>query len=900
MNAGLQNFGPSKPFAHSHSKSKRSRLYTQAAPASAAPSTLPPFPDASPSLSYAHRQPDGVRKFQGYGLDVSKSLSSAEWHRPDDDGATEEPDSWWDGTLKKFVPRPRNSWQEIVKSPRATTARDLKAKIMGAFGDYRVVHQDLMHIYGLSHSETRQAVDQLEKLLWGWSRSEAAVRLDNFHLWKRDFGRHLQIISQNITDSEPQTQGLRIGPWTSLTKEDSATINAAWQRLDQKKREQMWPQMVASALTSNPGILPTFIQVTFDPDRCPNYILEDVVYLLFRSLKSLQSSKERENQVAELVMFLLERCPPRYLVFDQHVLHETIRLLDPNELVHFYEAVKQTEHPLHSNTLLHIASRFAKSSAHKVNAADVICSLTEIPGFDINAPAPASVCTSLLTLGESDPFPEGPGEPDELFKVLLERGFRPNLLGLTALMRNFCVRGHLDTAWKIFDLLLQHNFEPDAHVFSILLNGSKNSFDIPSTRKLIEIVFSRGAWTEVIVDEFLHLMFLHNEAQPEERRRQRKANNAWRPMLQVFSKFYKLAPLQRFFTFPLENIIASRDVLPRHETPITNLAAALRPQPEHMLMKPTSNALLLLLAAHARSINHPVTISLCWRRLHFLIGGEDPVAVRLIKEKGTMIYDIYIRALMQFQETLWVPMRILRHMIVNAEKEKTATGGNIRHPFPSVHTWTTLLNGFKNHKHVGGALSVLRMMVELGNIQPNLVTWNALIKAFARVGDVRGAVRAMRLLEQAGFSSDDRTVEAFSILPRERREEAIRLLEESRQEPIDLADPGAALGGVRARQETRRPLGLSLAVPSSNRISTRPRPVGALQPPPPGLEEHLDKARQEWDRHVAEIDRRRRASSGNEFNTSYRLNDRRPLGSRAGHPSPRPGATRRILSVISD
>ncbi len=777
-----------------------------------------------------------------------------------------------------------------------TNARELKAKIMRALGNYSIVHQDLMNIYGLSRPEARHAVSQLERLLWGRSQTDVAIRIDSFNLWKGDFGRQLQTIYRARAESKLRANTPNIDSWVSVTKEDYATMKAAWQRLDQKRRERLWPRMVFSALTSSPGMLPTFVQATFDHNWCPSHLLEDVVYLLFRIIEPAQSL-EREREVAELVLFLLDHCPSRYMTFDQNVLHKSIMVLKLDELVKFYEALKRTEHPVHINTLQHITSRFAKSSAHKIHAVDVICALSEIPGFNINLPAPASVCTSLLTLGESPPFPEGQAEPDELLKVLLERGFRPNLLALTALMRNFCVRGRLDTAWKIFDLLLQHRFEPDAHVFSILLNASKKSFDIPSIRKIIEIVFSRKAWSQVIVNDFLDLMFRYNEAQHERRRRQKKFNNAWRPMLQLYAKFYDLAPLQKFFTFPLENVIGKKGVHPNHATPVTDLADAFRPQPEHMLFKPTSYTVLLLLSAHIRSIGSPHIIIRLYRYFCRLVNKGTPAALRLITDHKTMIYDIYLRALMQFRESLQTPMGIICHMMTNAEREKRLTGENIRHPFPSVYTWTILLNGFKNHGHTDGALHVLNMMTRIGNFQPNLVTWNALINAFTRVGDVHGAVRAMRLLEQAGISPDDCTMEAFSLLPRERREEAIRLLEQSREEPLDLRDPGAVLEGQAAQPRLR------LASRWPQRVSTNPlssdRPL--LNPrPAPGpelslkLSQQLAKARWQWDRHVRELEQRRQFPMTQGRNVPTRLNDKTPLGALTGHPSPRLGSMRHM------
>ncbi|KAK7755987.1 hypothetical protein SLS62_001929 [Diatrype stigma] len=650
--------------------------------------------------------------------------------------------------------------------------------------------------------------------------------------------------------------------WEFLDEDDYPTVKAAWQRLDPSK-------------------------------RVISYFLEDTVYLLYRTLGPKEFAGEEGCPVVKLVLSTLEQNPPRVIAFDQSVLYAVISALSLDDLVKFYKTLKRTEHPINANTLQHMASRLAKSSSHKIHAADVICSLAETPDYNINLPAPASICSSLLTLDPHQPIPEGQAQPDMLFRHLLENGFRPNLLTLTALIRNFCVRGRLDTAWKIFDLLLEHNFEPDPHVFSILLNGSKKSFEVPSIRKIIEIVFSRDAWTGIIVYDFLDIIYRENDSQSERRRRQKKANNAWRPMLQLYAKFFDLSPLQKFFVSPLENVITETGLAPKQATVMTELADALRPLPDHMLFKPTGHTLVLLLAAHARSIDNPASVVAQYRRFTRLLDKRDPIAATLIADKGTMVYDIYLRAMMQFKDRVETPMKVIYTMMIRAEQEWKHTGKNVRHPLPSVYTWTILLNGFKNHKHIGGALAALDMMLRVGNVQPNLVTWNALISAYAHAGRVHGAVRAVRMLEEAGHTTDDFTVKAFGPFSRERREYAIKLLAKARAKKATMEEfqipeaafgrPSTTSGGIRPVSPQAvlrlpgRPKGGGIkhalgpvTAPDDRQRSGWPAdgvPSGdggrGAAPPPPrpqqplNLTEKLLKAREEWNDAAKELAQRR-------------------------------------------
>ncbi|KAI0601483.1 hypothetical protein F4775DRAFT_539968 [Biscogniauxia sp. FL1348] len=709
------------------------------------------------------------------------------------------------GSLWKFNPQDRPDVERLAGLPLATTIEALEKKIFQSLGHFRYMHPDLMYLYGLTHEEARHAVGQLEKLLRGRSQQQQAMHMNAYHAWKVAFAGVLQSIDQLQAPAEEEKGGKGKGKekgsttskWPSLQKQDPTMLVTAWQRLDEDARLHAWPQMILSLLATNPGSLLAFIRATFDPSRCPSYVVEDTFYFLFRLADTLQERDKRQREVAELALGVISSCPPRYLGLGQMLLPKIASYMSLSDLVEFYRRLKYIEHPLHPNTELHFASRLAKSSAHKTHAAQILCSLAEIPEFDMNSPATASVCTSLLTLDEDAPFPEDDAAPDNLFKLLLDRGFRPNLLGLSALMRNFCVRGHLDTAWTIFEIILEHGFEPDDHVFSIMLNGAKRHQHFPTVQRMIHIIKTRNAWSAFLVNDCLDFIFQEYESQPEQRRRQRKkVTSSWRPMLHCYAKFYDLAPLQHLTFFPLENALVPKIL--RYSTPVTRLIDALIPQPDALLMHPDSDTLIIMIAAHMRSIAGPKYLRVYHRYFMELINNKDPIAVKLVKNHGTLIYDIFVRAFMQFANTIPYALAIVERMLVRATQEAKEFGKNTDCPPPSVFTWTILLNGFKNHKDTRGSMKVIEMMTKKGGIEPNLVTWNALIKAFARRGDAQGAVRAMQCLEEAGFQPNDRTIQAFQTLPADTRNYAVSLLEASRQRSTDPDHPGVSWSAAEA------------------------------------------------------------------------------------------------------
>ncbi|KAK2615859.1 hypothetical protein N8I77_002584 [Diaporthe amygdali] len=100
----------------------------------------------------------------------------------------------------------------------------------------------------------------------------------------------------------------------------------------------------------------------------------------------------------------------------------------------------------------------------------------------------------------------------------------------------------------------------------------------------------------------------------------------------------------------------------------------------------------------------------------------------------------------------------------------------IRHPHPSVHTWSILIKAFMTNSRTKEAEHILKLM-QLHGVKPNRVTWNTLATGYARLGNTKQAVEAMRRLEAAGFKSDDWTMRAFSRISDKAK--AIKLMEQT-------------------------------------------------------------------------------------------------------------------------
>lgn len=698
------------------------------------------------------------------------------------------------------------TWEEYL-DPSAR----LKTKILGtSLDNLDLLIPRVQSAYNLSMPAAHDAIDQLKRILRGCPSWQAAARLDQYVSWKTAYTRLLQgrgkpllpsqLVLPNVSDETSPEASLPHDPPIPTVPD----IDATWVQLDAKEREEFWPTMVHYLLDSNPAALISFLEATYDASWSPPYVVEDTLRALYLSLPKMDGLER--SRLVGLLFRLLYSSQDAQLVVGQDLLASFTDWAELPQVIELFQMVKANGHPLSFNTLLHFAARFAASPDHKVLAAEILTSMGDIRGFDINSVQASSVCTTLLNVRTGDRLPDGQAAPDELFKMLLACGLQPNLLNFTALMKNFAVRGHLDTAWTVYDLMTKYGIEADDHVHAILLNAAKKSLDAPSAHRVItsyQGLQQTRSWNEFIVNDFLDILHRDNEAQPEKRRRQRKSNNAFRPMLQFYAKFYHLELLQKFIPRPLDDLLAWPGPPERHSTPFTHLAEALAPQPESMLKQPDTTALLLMLAAHVRSQSDSRPIVRAYLLFNQLVARGDPHALRIIQRHGTMMHDIFLRGLVQFRSHLGHAFRTVKSMLQLAQREEIEHGKNTKHPYPSVYTWTILMQGFRNHRMPSAARTVLKMMVQEGHVQPTLVTWNTLVGAYARVGNVQDAVKTLRYIEGSGLQPDQSTVQAMEQLPARLREKAIELLEASKQEPFDksFADLSQLVGTRLASQE---------------------------------------------------------------------------------------------------
>ncbi|TPX13285.1 uncharacterized protein E0L32_006258 [Thyridium curvatum] len=717
--------------------------------------TQPRTPEAAQTFEQSHIDCYSAEdtgfwdKFEELWSDTSSS--TAEALQPEPDASSTDPVSH---QHRRRPPKGLPSELQLRRSPQ------------WKFSKVRVVRGQMAHL--LRHVDPESKAEEIRRLN-RWKHRLARI-------WK-------SMLNGNVVHGHNKgTRRLE----RLLAEGDVAAMAAAWEKLPSETKVRVWPVVMSSALQTHPDDVCDILEATYDPSVVPFYAVIDTIHFLarreqmplprkVRSVAPKQTPPERLCQVLEHV---LSRSPKGHLLFRQRTLYLLVHKTDPKQLASLYDALAQYEHPLHTQTRLHFAIRFAKEAALKERATEILALLTQNQQLDINTPHGASLCTAILMMEEKDLDGEHfEATPAHLFNQLLELGLNPNLVTYTTIIRNLCMTKEISAAWEVYHVMLDHNIEPDIYIYSTLLNGSKLAQNFSSMRHLVRIAVDKNIREPIFWNDLLHGIFL--SALIETRRKKLKPPRvvpSFPLMLQAYARVFKTEPLKPLLLVDIDRFL---------ETNVNQAALAdwnfvaqlapvigeLPPRGDSELQEPTASTLCAMILGYIKGISRPYDIIAFYSHFRQLLQSGDPVAVRLVREQGTFVHDVVIKALCEHQGMLRVALDVVSDMLRDANPKKHAAGSGSgsghQHPQPSVHTWSILLNGFMFQRQRQQGERILAMMRQRG-VEPNAVTWNTLAAGYSRMQDVGKTVRAMQRLEAAGHEADEFTFRAFSYLQNKR------------------------------------------------------------------------------------------------------------------------------------
>lgn len=742
---------------------------------------------------------------------------------------------------------------------------------------------------------TRRDRNQLSFLRSKYIAANPKLAIKEFKSWKKAFS--------GLSDpqyTEPAPMELKMLNWL-LIHENVETMRAVLHsHLPEKTKRERNRLLLYVALRFVPEKAPTVLEALCADTIPQSYMIEDAFQFLAMRLRKLTPAEKQPLAVdlVELAVYIMEHSTKQYIQLSQNTLYNILDALPAEKLAPWFNKLVETEHPLHTYTMLQFARRLSKRPETKLLSHDILRDLCGRNTLDINTPIGASLCSSILTFEEDDllALDEDQVTPAELFQCILDLGLVPNVITYTAIIRDLCLKKELATALDVFEVMRQHGVDPDAYTYSVIINGCKSCGDFDTLIRFAVEARVSNIHDPYIWNDLIHATFLACLKEPRQKGGPRRPRfMVWGPMNAIFTRFFDPQPLRPLIAAQLTHICDWMELQGIIPTQVKGAFVELRPLPPKDVLQPSSATLGLMLMGFVRHLPRPYDVIIFYSHFRELLRQGHPTAELLVREQGSLIHDIVIRALLKWRGTLRVMLDIIRDMMRDvdpvtagkspsrlamptsqptedspqslngetplpdiapldfeteapfndldegvssspfagsmsqsdegqpemrdgaalpdaspivagteapsshpeevldnrtAEPEASIADADtdpasskpeqaappIRHPRPSVHTWSILLKAFMYNHLPGQAEQVIKLMQHHG-VSPNLVTWNTLAASYAKLGRTKQAVEAMRRLEAAGYKSDDWTLRAFSYIHDKGR--AIKMMEQT-------------------------------------------------------------------------------------------------------------------------
>ncbi|KAK1589662.1 pentatricopeptide repeat domain-containing protein [Colletotrichum navitas] len=622
--------------------------------------------------------------------------------------------------------------------------------------------------------------------------------LKRFENWKNDILRLYVHMALGHSLETPERLD-----WVMDRQSIEHTIEnwASWP-IQKRTEPESWHTLMFSALWSCPDRALSVLEVTTEDFIPPGYALQDAIHFLAKWQYQELADEKLASHAEALCKFLItiiNKTPQNHVRLRQNTIYNLTKTTSIETVEALYHCLKGYGHDLHRHTLFCMAKRLASTQQSKKLALQMCIVAVEEGGADLSSSQWISLCTVILALDPGQIKASDEFSAADAFSTLMEHGFVPNMISYTALIRSLCLTGQHEKAWEVFQVMKQHDIKPDTILWATLLDGAKRALSASTIETIVAGAAEHNAIDVDFINDLLFSLFHFSDAEARENKKASpRSIPAFRPMLHFYSKIFHLAPLQSLIPVNLSHYLnSSRGLempsdwqLARQLFPALDAAVSAVP---HKL-SPTGPTLGIMFRAYVKSLSQPINLISLYAYFRQLMSEGDPVATGFVREKGTFVYDVIIKALCESPGMLRAALDIIGDMLkhtletrskpFSASKDPTVEAAAAAplspslplHPPPSIFTWSILLHGLMSHKEQASAERILAMMRQHG-VQPNLVTWNTLVGGHAKWQDVGRTVHSLQRLESAGYEADDCTLKAFAKLVN--REAALRMMEES-------------------------------------------------------------------------------------------------------------------------
>lgn len=553
--------------------------------------------------------------------------------------------------------------------------------------------------------------------------------------------------------------------WADLTRLDKTECEVWWNELAPRIQLRLWPGLMLMALRYRPSEALKLLEITYTGVQPPAYaISESLDYLVEHYLLRTEEPSHMddiEHDKKTTIAHDLQKTVIRWLNLEYgvRVLQKTIwtlvTKLEDDQVRVFYDDLRRLHHHFYPNTLIHFASRFAKSSHSDTNELGFSI-LKELRGrINFDHPAVMSLCTTILH--RSHQAVDTKSTVAEKFQVMLDLGMKVNIVIYNVLIQNAIRLGDSETAWSIHEMMLENETEPDEYTYSILLNDAKWRMDSAAIRAIMGHIQERSIAGPYITTDLIHLIYLLHQ-NSEQASEENESVFVQRSRRRVGFEKMLGKYCEHFNSGALRSLVPNFSRRFPQATTSTN----------SILPDPPAHTLVIMMTGLLHSLDSTATKDQ-YDRFLYLVNQKEKFASLVASDSH--IWNVFLMALGRFHDRLSDCPKVIKTMISLRDDAKERLA---QHPTrkakkpqeyitaePDNYTWSILVYIFTKHKQLRAAEKVITAMQSRGT-SPNEVTWTTLAYGYSRTQDVDKMADTIYKMESAGVAVGDRMVAAMT------------------------------------------------------------------------------------------------------------------------------------------
>ena len=567
------------------------------------------------------------------------------------------------------------------------------------------------------------------------------------------------------------------------------TLRKWWISFDFNARSQQWPSIMVWYLQNRPRQSLNFMLASLTQPLPVPYQVVDVLDLAARYIFSGSRHEERIGlmQTLRRITSYALRLYDEPLPLSQHTIRIIARNIPASEAYGFYYLLRNRGVELDSLTLLHLSQLFTADASQHEAALETLTEAVRYSDAECPQELLQKICSRLLRRA-AESVVRDPMSVIAQFKSL---GIDFSTRVYNALIANASDQGRYETAWDLYNLLIDPDLQPDCATFSTLFKMCRRTNDDLAFQRLFKEVRQMESdrddfkVNDVLACEMIYCSYCFASGDGIER------------MIRVYRRYYDLQPLA--------NLGILRENDPQR---IAELQYALPSRAEHRFgamfygprAPPPPRALVLIVMAFLRRRNlRQKLLEQIYNNFKAAITREDPQILPLANM--TLVWDSFLKAFGRYNDMFHMWPEVIRDMTAPVratsqnlgQQERSLSAQNsdlfeepesaeelqfpekaslnsvkfftaaspIKGIKPTEQTWSILLHAFVAHDHIEAAERVLGLMKSHG-LEPNVVTWNTIIRGWTNSGETEKVQDALAQIKNGGWRWNRNTSRALS------------------------------------------------------------------------------------------------------------------------------------------